>query len=137
MERINLIKVHYLPKTLDEGILYVSEEFGVAGHLCPCGCKNKIITPLGNTEWSFEEDNNIPTLNPSIGNWQLPCKSHYWITNGFIEWSYPWTEKQILIGRIEEEKTRKEYYDNLASKMKKKSIFRLFFDWLWKNMILK
>lgn len=85
MERIKLLKVHYLPKELKEGFLYVSNEFGVAGHLCPCGCKNKIITPLDPTEWSFKEVDDKPTLFPSIGNWQLPCKSHYWITNGLIE----------------------------------------------------
>lgn len=77
MEKIKLLKVKYLPKDLEQEILYVSEEFGIAGHLCPCGCKNKIMTPLDPSEWSFKERNNKPTLYPSIGNWQLPCRSHY------------------------------------------------------------
>lgn len=126
MERIKLLKVHYLPKELEEGFLYVSEEFGVSGHLCPCGCKNKIITPLDPTEWSFKEVNGKPTLFPSIGNWQLPCKSHYWITDGVIEWSYQWSEEQIIEGREAEEEKRKSYYSNLENKPKKQSLFKRF-----------
>lgn len=136
MERIKLLKVHYLPKELEEGFLYVSEEFGVAGHLCPCGCKNKIITPLDKTEWSFKEIMNKPTLYPSIGNWQLPCKSHYWIIDGIIEWSYPWSEEQIIEGREAEEKKRKAHYDNLEKKQVKKSIIKQIFDWILKKLLI-
>ena len=124
MERIKLLKVYYLPRELEEGFLYVSNEFGVAGHLCPCGCKNKIITPLGLTDWSFKEFNDKPTLFPSIGNWQLPCKSHYWITDGKIEWSYQWSKEQINEGRKAEEKKKILYYDNIENKNKKQSLFK-------------
>lgn len=127
MDRIKLQKVHYLPKELIEGILYVSEEFGVAAHLCPCGCQNKVVTPLDPTEWKFIETYGKPTLQPSIGNWQLPCKSHYWITNGIIDWSYQWDERQIEKGRQEEEKIRQAYYNSLS---KKPSIFRRFVNWI-------
>ena len=53
------------------GVLYVSEKYAVAGHLCACGCGNKVITPLRPEEWSFTEHNGLPSLWPSIGNWQL------------------------------------------------------------------
>ncbi|WCO01319.1 DUF6527 family protein [Psychroserpens ponticola] len=129
MEKIKLLKVHFLPKELKDGFLYVSEEFGIAGHLCPCGCKNKIITPLDPSEWSFEETNNKPTLYPSIGNWQLPCRSHYWITDGIIEWSYDWSEEEIIAGREAEERKRTEYFKGFESKQTKKSIFRRILDW--------
>ena len=131
MVRIKLLKVHYLPKELEEGLLYVSNEFGVAGHLCPCGCKNKIITPLDPAEWSFKEVNNKPTLYPSIGNWQLPCKSHYWIIDGEIEWSYQWSEEQIIEGREAEEEKRKSYYDSLEKKHKKQSLFKRFINFVF------
>ncbi|MBW8334456.1 MAG: hypothetical protein K0M40_20745 [Prolixibacteraceae bacterium] len=130
MERIKLLKVHYLPKELEEGFLYVSNEFGVAGHLCPCGCKNKIITPIDPIEWAFKEVNDKPTLYPSIGNWQLPCKSHYWITNGVIEWSSQWSEKQIIEGRQAEEEKRKLYYGNLKNKYKKQSLLKRFINFV-------
>ena len=119
MEQIKLLKVEYLPKDLEQGILYVSEEFGIAGHLCPCGCENKIMTPLDPSEWSFKEVKNKPTLYPSIGNWQLPCRSHYWITNGNIEWSYDWSEEEIIAGREAEVRKRQAYYDDLESKQVK------------------
>lgn len=130
MEKIDLLKVHYLPKELEEGILYVSGEFGVAGHLCPCGCRNKIITPLDTTEWSFKEVNNKPSLFPSIGNWQLPCKSHYWITDGEIEWSYQWSKEQIIEGREAEEEKRRSHYDNLENNHKKQSLFKRFINFI-------
>lgn len=133
MEKIKLLKVYYIPKEFEEGILYVSKEFGVAGHLCPCGCMNKIITPLGSTEWSFKEKNNKPTLYPSIGNWQLPCKSHYWITRGLIEWSYQWSEEQIIEGRQAEDKKRKLYYDNAKSPDKKMCFFKSLVKWLFQK----
>lgn len=116
MSSIKLLEVHYLPKELEVGILYVSIEFGVAGHLCACGCGNKIITPLGETEWSFKNENDKPTLFPSIGNWQLPCKAHYWIERGKIHWSYQFTNEEIIAGNINEELKRKKYYDNLNNK---------------------
>src|SRR5688572_27803500 len=106
MDIIKLLLVQYLPKELEAGVLYVSKEFGVAGHLCPCGCGNKIITPLGSNEWSFTEYKGKPTLYPSLGNWQLPCKSHYWITEGEIEWSYQWTDEKIKEGYRYEEMRR-------------------------------
>jgi hypothetical protein len=52
---IRLERVQYMPKELSPGILYVSEKYAVAGHLCACGCGNKVIVPLGPTEWSFSE----------------------------------------------------------------------------------
>ena len=49
MNTIKLERVQYMPKQLSPGILYVSEKYSVAGHLCACGCGNKVITPLGPT----------------------------------------------------------------------------------------
>jgi hypothetical protein len=129
MERIELERVHYMPMELSPGILYVSEEFNVAGHLCPCGCGNKIITPLTPTEWSFAVDEGKPSLYPSIGNWQLPCRSHYWIIAGEIEWSHQWTDKQIKAGRMAEEKRRRSYYENINSKHEKGSFFKRVSSW--------
>lgn len=130
--KIILQRVHYMPKEFVTDILYVSEEFDVAGHLCPCGCGNKIITPLGPTDWSFVEEDGKVTLDPSIGNWQIPCRSHYWITNGEIDWSYQWTDKQIKAGRRAEEKRSKAYYNKLDRK-RKKSAFSRFVNWLRKK----
>lgn len=103
MRSFTLQHVHYMPKQLLPGILYVSIEYQVAGHLCACGCGNKVIVPLGPAEWSFSERDGKPTLRPSIGNWQLPCKSHYLITAGAVQWADRWTEEKILAGRRAEQ----------------------------------
>ena len=132
MDDLRLHKVQYLPKKLESGVLYVSEEFNVAGHLCACGCGNKVITPLSPTEWLFTEKEDKASLYPSIGNWQLPCKSHYWITHGQIEWSYQWTEEEIETGRMVEERRRKQYYAELNLKHRRKSIFRRILDWIFR-----
>ena len=110
---IKLQRVHYMPKELKSGVLYVSEEFGAAAHLCACGCGSKIRTPLSPTEWSLTEENGRPTLRPSVGNWQQACQSHYWIQQGEIIWSDKWSAKQIAEGRRAEEDRRSAYYQAL------------------------
>ena len=113
--KIELQRVHYMPKELKPGVLYVSEEFGAAAHLCACGCGSKIRTPLSPTEWALEETVNGPTLYPSVGNWQQACQSHYWIYRGKVRWSDKWIPEQIAEGRRVEEERRRTYYDALDS----------------------
>ena len=87
IDRLEIQRVHFMPEKLELGILYVSEEFGTAIHLCACGeCGLQTVTPLGPNEWSFEDTADGPTLRPSIGNFQFPCKSHYCVTQGKIVW---------------------------------------------------
>ncbi len=62
IKHLKLLHLRHLPRDLEGGILYVSKEFGTAGHLCPCGCRSKVITPLGQGEWFFREKNGKPTL---------------------------------------------------------------------------
>lgn len=109
--RIRLERVRLMPKGLKHGVLYVSEEFGTAAHLCPCGCGSKIRTPLGPTEWTFTETKLGPSLDPSIGNWQRACQSHYWILNGEIIWAKQWTSREISAGRAHEEERRRRYHE--------------------------
>lgn len=137
MNIFSLKLVHHMPVELEENILYVSEEFEIAGHLCPCGCGNKIMTPLGVNEWSFTIFHEKPTLKPSIGNWQLPCRSHYWINQGKILWSNQWSEEEIEAGRMEEQERRVEYYDNLEQREESpNSIWNRIKKWfsnIWKD----
>ena len=74
--RFRLERVHYMPKELEIGVLYVSEEFKTAAHLCACGCRAKVRTQLGPTEWKVKDDTKGPSLWPSVGNWQRGCRSH-------------------------------------------------------------
>ncbi len=129
-DKIELQHVELMPKELEGGILYVSIRFQVATHLCPCGCRTKIVTPIGPADWKFSERNGLPSLDPSIGNWQIPCQSHYWITDGEIRWSHPWTKKQIEEGWKRDQEKRELYYQEKAIP-KKKSLWRKFIDWFF------
>lgn len=127
MTQIKLARVQYIPSSLDPGTLYVSEEFGAALHLCACGCGRKVSTPLGPAEWTLEETHSGPSLTPSIGNWQFPCRSHYWIHFGRIIWSDEWDTEKINAGRRAEEERRKKYYADLD---KDRGFVRRFFRWI-------
>lgn len=129
MSKIILKKVYYMPAQLEPGILYVSDEFKVAAHLCPCGCGNKVNTPLGPANWKFIERNNEPTLSPSISNWQFPCKSHYWITKGDVKWSYKLSSEDALESWQFEEGKRRRYYEELETKKSKKSVVKTLINW--------
>ena len=108
--RFRLERVRTMPVQLDSGVLYVSEEFETAAHLCACGCGSKVRTPLGPAEWTFTDHPEGPSLDPSIGNWQRPCKAHYWIDNGRVKWSVRWSAEQIAAGRAIEQLRRDRHY---------------------------
>ncbi len=114
--KFEMQRVDYMPKELKPGVLYVSEEFDIAMHLCACGCGSKVKTPLGPTEWSVVETKSGPSLRPSVGNWQQACQSHYWITDGKVRWAEKWTPEQIAAGRRHEEERRHAYYEALDGK---------------------
>jgi hypothetical protein len=126
--KIELQRVQYMPKELKPSVLYVSEEFEIAMHLCPCGCGSKVKTPLGPTEWSVEETKTGPSLRPSVGNWQQACQSHYWITRGEIIWGGKWTPEQIAAGRRHEEERRHVYFEALDRQ--RGGLLRRFWRWV-------
>lgn len=115
---IELRTVEFMPKVLDDHVLYVSDRFKIATHMCPCGCRNKIVTPLGPYEWSISVKKGKPTLLPSIGNWQIPCRSHYWIKNGQVEWSYSWTDEEVKAGRRKEQAALESYFQRKVDRRK-------------------
>lgn len=83
------------PRPLLEGVLYISERFHLAAHRCCCGCGEEVITPLSPAEWSIRRDDDLVSVFPSIGNWGLPCQSHYWILQNKVIWSRRMTPGQI------------------------------------------
>lgn len=81
--------VESTPKPLEPGVLYISERFKTAIHLCACGCGEKVVTPLNPAAWSVRMTGGQATLQPSIGNWSMACKSHYFIRNNRVVWARP------------------------------------------------
>lgn len=86
IRQFEIQSVRRIPHILEDGIIYVCFECQVAVHLCACGCGEKTVTPLSLNGWSLIfRDGNL-SLNPSIGNFSMPCKSHYFITNNEVRW---------------------------------------------------
>ena len=97
MTRRNQIQhryVEFIPKDLDEGVLYISTRFKTASHLCCCGCGSKVVTPLNPAKWRLVDHNSTVSLSPSIGLGALPCRSHYWIRRSRIDWYPSMTDAQ-------------------------------------------
>lgn len=95
MQTIQHKFVEEIPAEKEPGTLYVSLEFAVASHLCPCGCGSVIVTRLAPNGWSVTFNGETVSLRPSIGNWSLACKSHYWIKNNQIRWARSFDEDEI------------------------------------------
>lgn len=118
-----LALVEDMPGHIAPGILYVSEEYEIACHLCACGCGNPVYTPLGSAEWRFSDDEGRPSLEPSIGSWALPCRSHYWIWHGQIVWARDWSPNEVEAGRHLEHSVRSAYYAEQQATSLKPSIW--------------
>lgn len=115
-----------MPANLEPGILYVAQEFGAAAHLCACGCGAIVRTPLN--RWSLTETKKGPSLEPSIGNWQEPCQSHYWIDRGDVRWAEKWTPEEITAGRQREGERLDAYFD--AHDRRPAGAVRRFWHWI-------
>lgn len=94
LNEIEPVFCEQIPGDLEQGKLYVSEEYGVAIHLCACGCGEKSVTPIKPSSgryggWTVtKHGGNVVTLNPSIGNWsgESPYHAHYFIRQNIIIW---------------------------------------------------
>lgn len=77
----------YVPpiEEMKEKHVYISLQYNSAQHKCLCGCGEIVNMPLGhkNNGWNLVYNNlkTVISFAPSIGNFQIPCKSHYIITN--------------------------------------------------------
>lgn len=91
--------VESFPGKLEPGELYLAMEFATAAHLCACGCGTKVITPFSPTDWQMSFDGENVSLKPSVGNWTFPCRSHYWVRSGRIEWAGDMSQDAINAGR--------------------------------------
>lgn len=102
--------VEFIPESLDRNTLYLSTEYTTAVHSCCCGCGNEVVTPLSPTDWCMTFDGASISLQPSIGNWSLPCKSHYVIKKNQILWAGKWTDTEIKTGRNRDQQAKKDYF---------------------------
>jgi hypothetical protein len=102
--------VEFIPEELQDGTVYVSMRFATVAHLCACGCGTKVVTPLKPTDWKLTFDGKTITLDPSIGNWSFPCRSHYWIRNNRVRWAEDWSQSRIDAKRAHDRWAKETYF---------------------------
>jgi hypothetical protein len=87
------LAVEKTPKQLEPGVVYHNPDFELAALLCACGCGHRVnlMVPDGHRVTSNQ---GLATVTPSIAVCDGPCKSHYFITNGHVEWLPAFSETQ-------------------------------------------
>jgi len=103
--------VEFIPAALESGVLYISRKYKTATHLCCCGCGNKVVTPLKPGGWQLTDKAGEITLYPSIGSWNLPCQSHYWIRTNRVVLAPKWSKTQIEASRVSDRLERERHFD--------------------------
>ena len=102
--------VRRVPEELEKGSLYVCFECNVVVHKCACGCGEKVVLPIAPDFWSVKYDGEHISMNPSIGNFQFPCRSHYWIRENKVIWAEDnaWDKKKSI-----SKKRKKHLWDKI------------------------
>ncbi|MGC2408190.1 MAG: DUF6527 family protein [Candidatus Cybelea sp.] len=106
------------PRALEYGVIYISQRYNLAIHLCACGCGLDVPTQLGRGGWSVQIEDDEISMLPSIGNWSLPCRSHYIIHRSAIQWAGDYTPEMVAAARLA---------DNPRAHPRKPG----FWQWLW------
>jgi hypothetical protein len=113
MRKAHTIKydfIELLPASVEPETLYVSMKYKNMVHLCLCGCGRRVITPLSPTGWELTFNGREVSVFPSIGNWNLPCRSHYWITRGRVKWAEQWSAERIAANFAHDRADKERYY---------------------------
>ena len=112
--RFNHRFVEFIPDQLETGVLYVSMEYATVTHRCACGCGQEVVTPLSPTDWQLMFDGEAVSLEPSIGNWSFPCRSHYFIQRNVVRWAADMTQAEIARGRARDRAAKAQHYADRA-----------------------
>jgi Family of unknown function (DUF6527) len=99
-----------IPEQLDPGVFYVSMRYATAVHLCCCGCGREVVTPLSPAQWRLTFDGENVSLHPSVGNWNLPCRSHYVLSSGQVIAASSWSDEEVAFGQARDRRARMAYY---------------------------
>ena len=109
--------VRLVPDELQEGVLYISIEYATAVHKCMCGCGKEVATPISPTDWCMTFDGDSVSLDPSVGNWSFPCRSHYWISKNRVLWCGDMPQSLIEEGRSRDKRIKAAYYANRVERL--------------------
>ena len=132
MKRVVKIKhefVEFIPKERQEGVLYISIPYATAVHNCFCGCGLKVVTPISPLGWQLTFDGETVTLFPSVGSWNFPCRSHYFVRHDTAVWGESMSQYEIERGRARDQKACDQHFGTQTvepTKVRKKK--RRFWD---------
>lgn len=113
---INPVFVEFIPESIEEGKLYISEQYKTAIHKCCCGCGEEVVTPLTPVDWRLIKGAKGISLYPSIGNWNYKCQSHYFIRDNQILWAKQFTAGQIQLVQKKDWREKQAYISSLNKK---------------------
>lgn len=125
--------VEHIPDDLSEKVLYISIPFTTAVHLCACGCGREIVTPFTPADWRLIFDGETVSLDPSIGNWSLSCRSHYWIERGSVQWAEQWSDERVRLSRTADKRRRARIAKDPACAPKAKRVEKS----LWRQLLFR
>ena len=103
--------VDAIPRALENGVFYIAIKGKTSSHLGFGGCGTNIVTPLRETEYKLFERGKLISLDPSIGNWNHPCQSHYWIRDNKVIWAEKMSPAAIRAGRVHDDAIKAEYFE--------------------------
>lgn len=109
-DRVEHEFVEFIPQELAPGTVYISTTYATCAHHCLCGCRNKVITPLSPTDWRLTFDGVSISLDPSVGNWNFDCQSHYVISRGRVNWADAWSRERIDANRARARREKQRYF---------------------------
>ena len=117
ISRLQAEFVEFIPEHLAPGVLYISRRYSTAAHLCCCGCGLEVVTPLNPAKWHLSEQGGKVSLSPSIGNWSLPCQSHYWVEEGLVQWAGAMSPAAIAAVKARDRKDARIYSRGRAGRL--------------------
>ncbi len=86
------LAVDRIPNELFPGVVYHNADFELGALLCACGCGHRVDLLVPDSHQIYSS-NGLATVRPSIAVCDAPCKSHYVISAGQVEWLPAFSEK--------------------------------------------
>jgi hypothetical protein len=115
LQRLEHKFVTSVPRMLELGVLYISLDYATVVHSCCCGCGEEVVTPLSPTDWNITFDGVSISLSPSVGSWNLKCRSHYFLRQGKVIPAGSWSEEKIAAELQRDKRSKANFYNSAPS----------------------
>lgn len=96
------LAVDRIPKELRPDVVYHNADFEIGALLCACGCGHRVDLLVPDSHQIYSS-HGLATVRPSIAVCDAPCKSHYVISAGRVEWLPAFSKSQakaVMHGQI-------------------------------------